>query len=99
MPPRVPISNGPMGVPVIPGPVPFGAPPTMSAAFPAYGEPATSSGPADSERLGEVPNQIQKLGAKIHIMHPDEDISLVCYSPINSVFICYHSSELDHELK
>lgn len=47
--------------------------PNVPAAFPAYSDPTTS-------RLTEVKDStttVPKLCAKIHIMHPDENISLV----------------------
>lgn len=80
LPPRVSLSNGPVGVSGIPGPATINTHSASSipAAFPAYSDP-TSSRAIEPERIREIPNQIQRLGAKIHIMHPDEDISLVCY--------------------
>ncbi|EJW86868.1 zinc finger protein, partial [Wuchereria bancrofti] len=77
LPSRVPLPNGPIGVPGIPGPGTINTQPTptVPAAFPAYSDPSSSKS-AEPERIREIPNQIQRLGAKIHIMHPDEDISL-----------------------
>ncbi|MCP9265432.1 hypothetical protein DINM_020729 [Dirofilaria immitis] len=74
---RVPLPNGPMGVPGIPGPgtINTQSTPAVPAAFPAYSDPSSSK-TTEPERIREIPNQIQRLGAKIHIMHPDEDISL-----------------------
>ncbi|VDP14101.1 unnamed protein product [Onchocerca flexuosa] len=81
LPSRVPLPNGPMGVPGISGPGTINAQstPAVPAAFPAYSDPSSSK-TAEPERIREVPNQIQRLGAKIHIMHPDEDISLVLFN-------------------
>lgn len=80
LPPRVPLPNGPIGVPAIPGPGTIHPQPVPSvpAAFPAYSDPSSSKF-AEPERIRDIPSQIQRLGARIHIMHPDEDISLVRY--------------------
>ncbi|VDN04697.1 unnamed protein product [Thelazia callipaeda] len=79
MPPRTPLPpNGPVSVPAVTtaGAVATQPPPaSVPAAFPAYSDPSSSK-PIESERKFQMPSLCQKLGAKIHIMHPDEDLSL-----------------------
>ncbi|VDN32228.1 unnamed protein product [Gongylonema pulchrum] len=85
VPPQVSLS-GPVAVSALPGLVPFGAqPPAMPTAFPAYNNQSPAKR-ANPEPVEETPSQIQKLGAKIHIMHPDEDISLVRYFFFHQLF-------------